>query len=337
MITPREKSIVSQILAKYRVTYLRVRDPERGYRNRSYPIELTNNQLANLILYKSEAGITEKIRHANAVSGYLAQRGLPVRETLSPKIIRISSGGKEKFGSLYRYLPGGTIPWEAYSMNHLKVLGLAMSYLHNQMRQMPRIEGLPAVADEYLRITNRMITYFDQPQVQLATEAKLGIRLDLDMLTRSIKLLKFVTQLPGQQVLHMDFVRGNILFGQESPIFQIGSVAITGILDFEKTSFGLPIIDVARTIAFLLVDCKYKSEAKIRQYFLDSGYIKHGDCKLEHAQLLEPLIDLFITHDFYKFLLHNPYETLDQNEHFVRTRSLMQSRGIISGLSLMVE
>jgi len=337
MITTREKYIVSQILAKYGFDYLQVRDPERGYRNRSYPIELVNHQVANLILYKSEPGILDKIRHANAVSGYLAVQGLPVRQTLDPKIIRLGIGGKERLGSIYRYLPGVTIPWGAYSMNHLKVLGLAMGRLHTQLSHLDPPAGLPSVTNEYLRITQRMSAYFAQPQVQRSIEAKLGFRMGPSILVRNTKLLQFAATLPGQQVLHMDFVRGNILFGQESRIFQIGSVAITGILDFEKTSYGLPVVDVARTLAFLLVDCKYKPEAKIRQYFLNSGYISHGNGKLQHAQLLEPLINLFITHDFYKFLLHNPYETLDQNEHFVRTRDLMQSRGIISGLTLMVE
>ena len=337
MITPREHAIVSQLLDKYGLSYLNIRDSERGYRNRSYPVELTNHRLANLILYKSEAGILEKIRHANAVSGYLAAHGLPARQTFSPRIIRLSFGDKHKFVSIYQYLPGSTIPWEGYSMNHLKVLGLAMSRLHEQLSRMDRPVGLPDVTAEYLRLTQRMLAYFGQPQVIESIESKLGVQLGTDTFIRYSRLLQLVAGLTGQQVLHMDFVRGNILFGQSSPNLQISSVAITGILDFEKTSFGLPIVDIARTLAFLLVDCKYKSETKIRQYFLYSGYIKHGGGTLQYPHLLEPLIDLFLTYDFYKFLLHNPYEALDQNEHFVRTRRLLLTRGIISGLSLMVE
>jgi len=125
----------------------------------------------------------------------------------------------------------------------------------------------------------------------------------------------------------MDFVRGNILFDE--------GVHITGVLDFEKASHGHPLFDIARTLAFLLVDCKYKTEAQVRKYFLLSGYNKRGtgDFKITamNARLLEQLVELFLLYDFYKFLRHNPYEALPQNEHFVRTQALLLQRQLLAG------
>ena len=119
----------------------------------------------------------------------------------------------------------------------------------------------------------------------------------------------------------MDFVRGNVLFeGSE----------VVGILDFEKTAYGPVQYDVARTLAFLLVDCKYKDEAAVRRYFLQSGYTKRGAATLTYyPTILETLIELFLIHDFYKFLRHNPYESLKDNEHFTRTVSVLARNGVL--------
>ncbi len=81
-------------------------------------------------------------------------------------------------------------------------------------------------------------------------------------------------------LLHMDFVRGNILYSQNHEL------RISGILDFEKAAYGSPLFDIARTYAFLLVDCKYKSEKEIGKYFLRSGYIKRGKLKLNSFKYL---------------------------------------------------
>ncbi len=113
---------------------------------------------------------------------------------------------------------------------------------------------------------------------------------------------------------------------------------MTGILDFEKTAYGHPVFDVARTLAFLLVDCEYKGEAKIRKYFLQSGYNKRGTVNFRNpiikhgnrtTNLLESLIDLFLLYDFYKFLRHNPYEFLEQNHHYKRTRDILLTRNML--------
>jgi hypothetical protein len=136
----------------------------------------------------------------------------------------------------------------------------------------------------------------------------------------------------------MDFVRSNILFDDTDTS---NALAITGILDFEKTAQGNPVFDIARTLAFLLVDCKYKPADKVRKYFLRSGYIKRGASTFQDiyitdhngkVNVLEQLLDVFLMHDFYKFLRHNPYESLESNEHFMRTRDMLVQRGFVSRL-----
>jgi len=146
--------------------------------------------------------------------------------------------------------------------------------------------------------------------------------------------------------LHLDFVRGNILFERlpshgslQTPMvnklnFDLDqtsklTLSIAGILDWEKTALGAPVIDVARTLAFLIIDCQCKPESKVKKYFLDSGYEKRGQQTLHYKQLLDPLVELFLCYDFYKFLKHNPYEFLPQNEHFIRTTTWLKQHQLL--------
>jgi len=87
-----------------------------------------------------------------------------------------------------------------------------------------------------------------------------------------------------------------------------------------------------------MVDCKHKSEQQVRKYFLFSGYQKRGNNRLpkvrltgisKTSDLLARLVDIFLLYDFYKFLRHNPYQSLSDNEHFLRTRDLLLSRELI--------
>jgi Ser/Thr protein kinase RdoA (MazF antagonist) len=211
-------------------------------------------------------------------------------------------------------------------MEHLKQLGTTMSTMHGLLKQAPFMLD-NSVADEYLLIARRMRDYFRQAGVQQALRAKLELAISVpDSL---FALLEGCAGLPNQQVLHMDFVRGNILFD--------AAAHVAGVLDFEKTAWGHPLFDIARTTAFLLVDCKYKSEAQVRKYFLLSGYNKRGLGPFKitpyNARLLERLIDSFLLYDFYKFLRHNPYESLPENEHFVRTRQLLLQRQLLAPTS----
>ncbi|HEX9153621.1 MAG TPA: hypothetical protein VF809_02260, partial [Candidatus Saccharimonadales bacterium] len=122
----------------------------------------------------------------------------------------------------------------------------------------------------------------------------------------------------------------NILFSDE-PYDDALKVSISGVIDFEKTAYGHPLFDIARTLAFLMIDCKHKPADKVRKYFLGSGYIKRSSADLSssYMSMLNPFIELFLFYDFYKFLRHNPYESLPDNEHFVRTVEFMLPRMLV--------
>lgn len=258
--------------------------------------------------------MAERIRRANKVGDFLTEQGLPARQTFSPKILALKGQRAIKFAAIYHYLPGNTIPWEAYTMERIKALGGAMGTMHAALYASTIV--LPSVLDELNNLHERMRQYFTDLPASRALHQKLGLAVASFNFTTTLRACSALSAQP----LHMDFVRGNILFNGND---------ITGILDFEKTASGPPIIDLARTLAFLLVDCKYKAEPKIRKYFIESGYIKRGGGTVGNAALLERLISLFLLHDFYKFLRHNPYEYLPQNEHFTRTRAILLQRGLI--------
>jgi Ser/Thr protein kinase RdoA (MazF antagonist) len=320
-----DDSVVWKVLGYYGLQSGRLLPMQRGYRNESHPLELPDGSRANLILYKTEVGIVHRIRRANAVANYLAEQGMPARRTLDPRIVQLEARDRTKYGALYAYLPGETIPWEAYTQAHLKALGQALGDMHYHLTEYSG-EPLPDAAEDYLAITGRMEGYFADPQVAKAMRQKLHLLPAAHAVTRLRRVLRGCTRLPHQQALHMDFVRGNVLFAADA--------TITGILDFEKTAQGHPLFDLARTLAFLLVDCKYKQEAKVRKYFLESGYNKrgHGTFKvtIQNTALLDRLTDLFLLHDFYKFLRHNPYESLHENEHYTRTAALLVRRGLLT-------
>ena len=321
---PMEEQVLQKILSLYGIETTRILPMQTGYRNQNYPVKTTNETL-NLIIYKSEPGILMRIKNANQTAGYLADRGMPARRCHDERIAVLKSGNQTKYASIYQYLPGATIAWEAYTMEHLKALGGAMSTMHEQLLTAP-IAHLPMVHEEYAGILKLMDIYFTDQGVITAMQNKLGYTMNTKYSPRYKLLLKLCSFIPGQQPLHMDFVRGNILFIAKT---------ISGILDFEKAAYGHPIFDVARTLAFLLVDCKYKDEAHIRKYFLQSGYNKRGNArlqpiKLHEFDLLEELTSLFLLYDFYKFLCHNPYESLKSNEHFVRTCTILLKRGLIT-------
>jgi Ser/Thr protein kinase RdoA (MazF antagonist) len=314
-----ERNIVTKVLAAYGITG-DILPPQKGYRNTSYPV-VTKQGVLNLIFYKSEPGIVLRIRHANRVADFLAEKGMPVRRTLDTRIIQLKAREHVKYACLYTYLPGRTIPWEAYSKDHIKVLGANMSAMHALLAA-HNTRNHPRAVDELRAINKRMLRYFADNNVQRALNDKLHLRV---VSTNFERILRLCQSLPHQQPLHMDFVRGNILFEGKT---------MSGIVDFEKTAVGHPVIDIARTLAFLLVDCKYKEGSKVRKYFLYSGYAKRGAAPLPRIMLhgtniLEPLMDFFLLHDFYKFLRHNPYESLPQNEHFLRTKQLLLRHSLL--------
>ena len=323
---------VFRIIRMYGLEPKAVRPMLSGYRNESYPVELADGRLVNLILHKREAGAEALIARVHNLTAYLAARGLPVRSPVDSRVVQIRDrSARVGYAALYTFLPGSTIPWEAYTKEHLKLLGQSLAGLHAALAGY-HDPGLPSVAGDYNQIVQRMRRYFASKPVREAMAAKVGLQVSGKVFTRLQHILKMCEKLGSRQALHMDFVRGNVLFNA-SP------AQVAGILDFEKAAVGHPLFDVARTLAFLLVDCKYKPEAKVRKYFLGSGYQKRGGLRLgrvmvksarDDRPLLEMLVDLFLVYDFYKFLRHNPYESLADNEHFVRTRDLLLKRDVIT-------
>ncbi len=310
---------------------------QKGYRNQVIPIVLTNNQKICLIVYKNEQNIVDKIKAANLVSNFLAGKGFPTRQTLTdkltkkfkqrqlalPKIIKFSTPTQTRYACFYTYLPGKTICWENYTQKHLKLLGKAMALMHQALAKIDANAknkvSLPLASSILKKQIIEMRFYFKQTKTKNALAKKLGIKINSKIFDQFTKLNLLCKKLPSLQVLHLDFVRSNLLFDK-------GDVTLTGILDFEKTAIGNPVLDIARTLAFLLVDCKYKTQKQIIKYFLRSGYQKRGGGKLSKAELklLLPLINYFLFYDFYKFLKHNPYESLEQNEHWKKTRERLE-------------
>lgn len=321
---------LEKVLAAYGIQPRQIHAYQKGYRNEIWPVELRDGTLISLCFFKREDGILERVRRTDAVSEYLAERGMPTRRRFDRRILQLKSGKAAVLAGTYTYLPGATIPWEAYTMNHIKLLGKAMSDMHALLADMSRA-ALPSVYDEYDAIARRMKRYFDDPRVAEAMRSKLGVVPENHWYDTVSELLQVNRELPGQQVLHMDFVRGNVLFGGPAPAsLTLGDVTLSGILDFEKTAWGHPVVDAARTLAFLLVDCKYKQPQKIDKYFLRSGYIKRGAATAPiDTELLEQYVGFFLLHDFYKLLRHNPYESLADNEHYVRTRHILHERNMI--------
>lgn len=331
----RRADLIAAIAEAYKLKVVDVLPVQKGYRNESHVLELDDG-FVNIILYKAEEGILSRMENANTTANILHEHGLPVRIQISPKIIQIRSTNQVQYGGLYNYLPGSTISWEAYTKDHLRSQGLTMANMHRVLSVYQKQVVAPSIFDEVTALAKRMTVYFAQPGVQLAMRDKLQLQPPTHI-RRYIRLFEALRTAPNQHLLHMDFVRGNVLFSSPKTTSQYGygNTAVSGIIDFEKTAYGPAVFDVARTLAFLLIDTKYKSEAEVRRYFLRSGYQKHGGGNLvthynigdQSKNVLEILIDFFLTHDFYKFLLHNPYESLTTNEHFTRTTALLQQRG----------
>lgn len=345
---------LKKILAKfgYADQVKQIFPTETGYRNSVFPIELESGQKLALIFYKAEPNILTKIKLSNQVSNFLAEQNWPVRHTCQVNqrtILQLGHQNKLHYCCLYNYLPGATINWADYSMKHIKLLGQVLGHLHHDLKKFT-IANEEIYNPEILNLESKIITmnkYFCDTKIVLALEQKLKLALNQATFKQFKKLMSQQQQLPHQQWLHMDFVRSNLLFEHHTAAELNATVTqdkfsfptshasapdyltISGILDFEKTAFGSPILDLARTLAFLLVDCKDKSEPKIIKYFIYSGYHKRGTQPLPDMKLVMNFTQFFLFYDFYKFLCHNPYQSLPLNEHFVRTRDYLLNQGLI--------
>jgi Ser/Thr protein kinase RdoA (MazF antagonist) len=318
------QKLVLDVLSQYGVDYINILSSQKGYRNEIYPIILSDSQMIQLTFFKTERGTLSRIKCSNAVSEKASLEGFPTRVLIDKRISRIHTPQKEIYAALYSYLPGNTIAWEMYTKQHLKLLGKTMSNLHAAL-SMQNFKHTINIVDENLELLERMNIYFNDINVLNAVKSKLS--LDISFKFHSFKkILDGCRNLPNQTQLHMDFVRGNILFSDTTTDTMKNSneLSITGILDFEKTAYGHPLFDVARTLSFLYVDCKYKTLDQVKKYFIYSGYQKRGLSTLEHTGiLLTHLVDFYLMYDLYKFLRHNPYESLNLNEHFKRTKDIL--------------
>ena len=73
------EAIIQQIARQYGLPDTVVLSTEKGYRNESHPLLLADGRRANIIVYKNEPGILQKIRTANQTANFLAARGFPAR------------------------------------------------------------------------------------------------------------------------------------------------------------------------------------------------------------------------------------------------------------------
>jgi len=325
------KDVLPQILSRFGVEAKSIDVAQKGYRNNTYRVIDESARAYNLIVFKKEPNAIAHIRLSNSVGQFLHDRGLPVRRPVDTRILKLFKGSPPTYAGLYNYLPGGTIPWEAYTRQHLLELGKMFSDMHEALADYKHSKSDPQTHETYALQLERMSTYFKKPGVTSAMKSKLGLSFATDQLSPLQKLLEVVGNSSNKQMLHMDFVRGNVLFDDQAEI--------TGVIDFEKASIGHPVLDVARTLAFLLVDCKHKNALDVQKAFFYSGYQKRGSRALPRivdlgcdrtTDILTQLVGLFLLHDFYKFLLHNPYESLLGNEHYVRTATELLKRNILS-------
>jgi Ser/Thr protein kinase RdoA (MazF antagonist) len=326
---------IAAILEKYDLKLKRVLRQEKGYRNHSHIVETTTGEILNVVLYKRERSIAKTISRANAVSDYLSAKGFPSRTTTTSStgrgILRLRHTDDERYVCIYNYLPGKTISWDAYTKKHIKLLGKTMSDMHSLLRDFnpnSRKLDLPNPALVLKSQLQSFKKYLANKPVSSALQQKLSLKVELHELDHRIAILEDDAFSDSYyQVLHMDLVRSNILFSpQDRPNLW---PSVSGVIDFEKVAYGPKIFDVARTLSFLYIDCKYKQAAKVRKYFLLSGYQKRGLDELPALELLDQLIEAYWLYDFYKFLKHNPYEYLSKNEHFVRTREALKGQRLI--------
>ncbi|MFW5703092.1 MAG: phosphotransferase [Candidatus Dojkabacteria bacterium] len=286
----------------------------KGYRNRNYLLTDLAGKKYNLIIYKPEKDILPKIRAAHIFSQGIDQNvSFEVRKPISKKLFQLG----KSYGAIYSFLEGETIPWESYTMERIKNLGGALAEIHS-CKLSEFANKLPSAnllqREELAKMTN----YFVSSDVRKAMKKKLAVELNLERLRGFSSLIDGLESLDSYP-LHLDFVRGNVLFSQEQ---------VVGVIDFEKAAIGPRVLDISRTLAFLLVDCVYKPPRKVWRYFLSSGYCKRGSNSISalEEQLISQLVYFYLSYDFYKFLKNNPYESLPENAHFLRTKALLSGR-----------
>ncbi|MBN1915918.1 phosphotransferase [Candidatus Dojkabacteria bacterium] len=324
--------VLSFIKKKYDKNLIFVKKYKDGFRNDVFKVkEKDTGKFFVLIVYKKEAGIERIIKNAHAVAHYLKTKNFPVRTLFKLKSKKSNKEDEDtlagRYIALYNHLPGHSIPWEAYKRRHLKSIGKTLSDMHFEIKNFKKGKCFPLWKKEIIREIDSIQKYFKKVEPWILK--KLKLKLNWTEIENTADFSSKIFYNKNQTMLHYDFVRGNILFSNK--VLDDDTSEITGILDFEKVCIGPAIADVARTLSFLIVDCKYKNEEEVKKWFLERGYKKRGKCKTIHNEfVLESLIKIFWLRDFYKFLLHNPYEDLLLNEHFLRTRDKLLGKNLLT-------
>ena len=296
-----------------------IKSPTQGYMNQVLVIE-SEGAKYTAIFYnanrysskKEKQDLDEKYKFAE----YLDENGLPSRVPTYSKddkhILKytFNNGDQNLFG-LYKYLEGETIPWEAYTRRHLYALGELTKKLHDLGSKYLEQGNNLEVWDEYLKDdSTKMFDYFNAHEVVIIE--KLGIEINFEF--ENLKLESSNDE--QESLLHMDIVRGNVLFSDTKEELRY---PITGLLDFEKTLIGPTVVELARSLAFLLVDCAYKDEGEIIFYFLKQAYGINNVKEYWETSNIRDYLIYFLLRDLWKFLTANPYRSLGVNFHYQRT------------------
>jgi Ser/Thr protein kinase RdoA (MazF antagonist) len=336
---------------------LEISEFNQGFMNHVIKISLIgedsksqNNRISEFvgIFYNSNRYNDEKsamfLQEVDDIAGFLRSKGLPTRVAIKNLVgnavtqitqIQKQTENRNRYFSLFELLPGKTISWEAYTRRHLRALGMYLGKMHSGLRDFPKNE-LKSIANwsEYIvGDSKRMRDYLTKNRAVILQKLNLIINFEI-LETALVNVSSFACPYNDPdlqpQLIHCDFVRGNILFSDMKSDF---IYQITGILDFEKMLYGKVEIDVARTLAFLYVDCKFKTEDEIVKYFLNEGYNTLGTIDFRQNKILlsqlENYMIYFWLRDFWKFLECNPYESLFENEHYFRTVEILKKYKII--------
>lgn len=348
------KSEIHEILMKYYPQQLEgaakieIRELEQGYMNTAFTVavldelSLQKGRKFVVVIYnvnryndQSKKFLTQTYQAASA----LERSGLPARTAVqnfkSQLISEVKfSDGKIRLIGLYRYLPGSTIPWEGYTRRHLRALGRTMAEVHKIWSKYDgESSDIPCWGNYLESDCESMFGYFNANENFIKN--KLKVKLNSERGKQTINELRGVrievnSQCDLYQLIHCDFVRGNILFSDQK---KDQTYPITGILDFEKVMHGPREADLGRTLAFLLVDCKYKTRQEIDQYFLREGYLLKIDQSESYSKLsfnkLQTYINYFWMRDFWKLLQCNPYEDLSLNFHYGKTLQELKKQKLI--------
>ncbi len=276
-----------------------------GYRNKIFVFRLYNNKKIILIQYKNEQNILEKIKNANNIGNFLYENGFVSRHNfnLDSRILK----SNKHFFSIYDFIDGQTVMWNL-NKKQIYELGSMMSLMHKILNFYEKKQDIPSFKPFFLKKIKQIQKYIKKNTPFIKNKLHINIKTqNIEKLFFSIKDIDLYHQIP----LHLDFVRSNILFDKDL-------IKIVGVLDFEKTMVGAPIVDISRTIAFLLTDTN-KPFSKVEKYFF-----KHFENKQNiKIQYLHDFVISFLLVDLYNFLLHNPYEYLKYNKHFRKTLTIL--------------